>query len=315
MADTNYEKILERIAKLSGLEKEEIGRRVEAKQAKLSGLISKEGAAQVISAELGISLDSERLKIDELLSGMRKVNVVGKVISLFPVRTFQREGKEHKVCNLMIADDTSNIRIVLWDINHIELIEKGEVKEDIVVEIVNGSMRDNEIHLGSFSELKLSSEILDNVMKDKIVKEKSIIDFKANESAGVRAFVVQSFEPRFFNVCSECKKKVNPEADGFVCNQHGKVAPEKRAVMNIVIDDGTETIRSVLFHEMISKIGITELEDTEKLISQREDLLGKEMIFSGNVRLNKFFNNNEFILDDVKIIDLDELIGVLEKRE
>ena len=47
----NYEKILERISRSSGVEKEELDRRVEAKRAKLSGLISKDGAAQIIAAE------------------------------------------------------------------------------------------------------------------------------------------------------------------------------------------------------------------------------------------------------------------------
>ena len=57
----NYDKILEKISLASGIEKDEIERRVEAKRAKLSGLISKEGAAQVIAAELGISFENEKV--------------------------------------------------------------------------------------------------------------------------------------------------------------------------------------------------------------------------------------------------------------
>ena len=51
----NYERILEKIAKAAGLERAEIETRIEAKRQKLSGLISKEGAAQVVASELGIS--------------------------------------------------------------------------------------------------------------------------------------------------------------------------------------------------------------------------------------------------------------------
>jgi len=315
MIQDNYEKILGRIAKSAGLEKEEIERRIEAKKAKLSGLISKEGAAQIVAAELGISFDNEKLKIDELLPGMRRVNVIGKVINILSVRTFTtKKGEEGKVANLFLADDTSNIKVVLWDTNHIELIEKGEIVEGKVIEITNAGMRDNELHLGSFSELKLSDEILENLKTEKVVKEKNIIDFKTNDGVSVRAFIVQAFEPRFFNVCPECKKKVTPEAEDFVCGEHGKVIPEKRALINIVLDDGTETIRSVLFHEHLSDLGLTELEDTEKLSNQKQNILGKEMIFSGNVRINKFFNNQEFIVDEVKEINLDELVGKLEKN-
>ncbi len=311
----NYERILEKIAQVSDLKKEEISRRVEAKRAKLAGLISQEGAAQIVAAELGINFDNEKLKINELLPGMRKVNVIGKVINLFPVRTFtMKNGDEGKVANLFLADETSNVKVVLWDVNHIELIEKGIVDKDKIIEISNGSMRDNEIHLGSFSEFKLSNEVLNDVKTEKVVHEKNISDFRIGESLSVRAFIVQAFEPKFFYICPECRKKATQEADGFVCAEHGKISAEKRALITIVLDDGTETMRAVLFHENLPKIGLIELENSERLINQREDLLGKEMIFSGNVRNNKFFNNNEFVVDDVVEVNLDELVAKLESK-
>ncbi len=308
MVEGNYEKIIERISKASGLPKDEIERKIEAKIAKLSGLISKEGAAQVVTAELGISFENEKFKIDELLPGMRKANFVGKVIRLFPVRTFERQGKENKVANFMVADNTSNIKVVLWDTNHIELIESGKIAEGTVVEIANGNVRDNEVHLGSFSELKPSTEVLDDVKTEKVVRSKSIADFKPMDSVSVRAFVVQSFDPRFFHVCPECKKKAVQEGEDYNCGEHGKVIPDKRALVNIVLDDGTETIRSVIFHDNLNQIGFTELDDPEKLISQKQELLGKELIFSGNVRMNKFFNNPELIIDSVQPLDLDKLL-------
>lgn len=308
----NYERIIEKISKSSGLEKEELERRVEAKRAKLSGLISKEGAAQIIAAELGINFDNEKLKINELLPGMRKANVVGKVINIFPVRSFVRNGKEGKVVNFIIADETSNIRVVLWDVNHIELIEKGQILEGSVIEIGNASLRENELHLGSFSELKLSKETIEDVKTEKIFHEKSIIELKNLENARIRAFIVQSFEPRFFNVCPECKKKVSEEAEGAKCSEHGKVLPEKRALINLVVDDGTETIRSVVFHDNLNSLGLIELENADELSKDRQSLLGKEAIFCGMVRNNKVFNTPEFIIEKIEEVDVDELINRLE---
>ncbi len=310
----NYEKILEKIARVSGLDKEEIERRVEAKRARLSGLISKEGASQVVAAELGINFDNEKLKINELLPGMRKANVVGKIISPIIIRSFTtKKGDEGKVANLLMADETSNIKVVLWDTNHIALIETGEISENSSVEIKNGTMRDNELHLGSFSEFRKSSEAFDMVKTEKILKEKNISDFRVSDVVSSRAFIVQTFEPRFFHVCPACKKKVVSGAEGFICVAHGKVSPEKRALMNLVLDDGTENIMAVAFSDVLKNIGITELEDVERLISQRKDLLGKEMIFSGSVRNNKFFNHPEFIVEDAKEVELDELLERLEK--
>ena len=310
----NYEKILEKISRISGLEKEEINRRVEAKRSKLSGLISKEGAAQVIAAELGISFDNEKLKINELLPGMKRVNVTGKVINIFPVREFNKNGKQGKVANFVIADETSNIKIVLWDTNHIDLIEKGQIKKDTVVEIHNAGMRENELHLGSFSELKLSNEVLDDVKTERIVNEKKISEFRVSDNVKTRAFIVQAFDPKFFEVCSQCGKKAIPQGEGHICEEHGKIVPEKRAIVNLVIDDGTENIRAVLFNEVISSLGLKSLDNPEHLMEQKLDLIGKEMIFSGNVRQNKFFNTPELIVENASEVNLDELISVLEGK-
>ncbi len=71
--------------------------------------------------------------------------------------------------------------------------------------------------------------------------------------------------------------------------------------MNIVLDDGTETIKTVIFHDVLKNFA-----------HDKETLLGKEMIFSGDVRLNKFFNNPEFIIETVEEPDIDEILKKLE---
>jgi len=171
----SYEKILSKLSKVSGIEEGEIDRRVEAKRSKLSGLISREGALQVIAAELGISFDNEKLKIDELLPGMRKVHFSGKVITVYPIRTFTtKSGEEGKVVNMIVADETSNIKLVLWDTNHIKMIEDGTIKEGVSIEVSSGNMRQGEVHMGSFAELKLSEEKFPEVKTEKPIKKKDI---------------------------------------------------------------------------------------------------------------------------------------------
>lgn len=309
----NYERIIEKISKISNIGKEEIERRIEAKRAKLSGLISKEGAAQVIAAELGISFDNEKLKIEELLPGMRKVNTFGKVMNVSPVRTFKtKKGDDGKVVNLFIADDTSNIKVVLWDTNHIGLIEQGKIAEGVVVEVSNATMRDNELHLGSFSEIKITNQQMENVKTERAFREKTISDLKTSDNVKIRAFIVQSFEPKFFYVCPNCKKKATPDGNSFTCVEHGNISADKRALLNVVLDDGTETIRTVAFQDNLASMGLTSLENPEELISQREKLLGKEMLFYGAVRNNKVFNTPEFIIERAEEINPDLLIKELE---
>lgn len=314
MEGGNYEKMVSLISKSAGLPRSEVESKVNAKRERISGLISKEGAAQIIAAELGVSLDGGKLKIDELLSGMKKVNVVGKILNISPIRTFTtKNGQEGKVVNLIVADETSNIKVVLWDTNHIVKIEKNEISHESVIEITNGMMRENELHLGNFSEIKLSGENLGEVKTARVVKDKKISELSVGDNARIRAFIVQAFEPKSFNVCKECNKKATPESDYFVCVQHGRTIPEKRFLMNFVLDDGTETVRAVAFHENLKNLGFSELENPEILRVQREQILGKEMLFSGNARMNKFFNNMEFSINAIEGINVEELIAVAEK--
>ncbi len=309
------ERVIEKISSRSGISKEEIEKKIEEKRKKLSGLISREGALQIIAAELGISFDNERFKIDELSPGMKKVNFVGKVLWVSPIRTFKKNDREGKVVNLTVADDTSNIKVVLWDTHHIELVEKGEVSEGVSVEIINGSVRDNEVHLGSFSEFKTSDVSFENVVSEKVVKEKKISELKVSESVEVRAFIVQTFDLRFFNVCPECRKKVSSEGEEFKCAEHGTVSPEKRGLITLILDDGSESIRAVVFHDTLSLLGFSDIHNTEEVSRRRAELLGEEFIFSGNVRMNNYFNNKEFIVNGIGEIDLDKLIQKLEKND
>ena len=60
MLSENYQRIVEKIAEFSGSQVSDIEEKIETKRLKLSGFISKEGAAQIVAAELGISFDKEK---------------------------------------------------------------------------------------------------------------------------------------------------------------------------------------------------------------------------------------------------------------
>lgn len=307
----NYSQLVERIAKASGLTTADIDRRVEAKRAKLSGLISKEGAAQIVAAELGISFDKEKLKISELLSGMKKANVVGKIIEMFPVRSFEKNNRSGKIGSFVLADSTSNIRVVLWDTNHISLIEQEKIKQGDIVEISNASIRNTELHLTGFSDIKLSSENIGEVETKIAFHESPISELRQGQTASVRAVIVQIFEPRFFNVCPACNKKISEDSE---CAEHGKVVGERRALLSLILDDGAETIRGVLFSEQIEKITGEKGIEGENFENKKKELLGKEMFFSGQIRRNKIYDNLELFVQDAREVDINELIEKLEKR-
>lgn len=311
----SYDLLIDRISKASGLPKEEIEKRVDEKKSKLSGLISKEGAAQIIAAELGVNFENQELKITELTPGMRKVNVVGKIINIFPVREYEKNGRSGKVANMILADETGNCRVVLWDVNHIALIETEQIGVGSVVEIRNASTRENEIHLSSFGEIKIVNRVIENVQTTmtKKVEEKELSKIVNGESVKVRGVIVQIFPIRFYSVCPQCGKKIS-ELDNYTCAEHGQVEPKKRGILNLTVDDGTEAVRTVLFEDSINKLqDESELADEQKFNEFKNKFLGTEVFIEGNVRRNTLFNNLELIANNVEIVDVEQLIKKLEK--
>ena len=190
------------------------------------------------------------------------------------------------------------MRVVLWDINHIGLIESGKLKEGNVVEILNCSCRNGELHLSSFSDIKESNEMIENIKVDQSIAVGELKDVRPGQNMKVRAVIVQTFEPRFFD-----------------SKQEGSVG-EKRALLNIVLDDGTGTIRAVLFGENIKKLGLTDEEifSVDKFNEKKESLIGEEKLFSGNFRTNTYFNNTEMSIGDVEEINVEELVKELEAK-
>lgn len=310
MADA-YNSLVEKIALLAKLEKDDVERKVEAKRAKLSGLVSKEGAAQIVAAELGINFDKERMKIAELVQGMKKANIIGKALQIFPVRQFNKNGREGKVANMIVADDTANIRVVLWDTNHIRLIENGEISQGDALEISGGMIRNGELHLSSFGDIKKSNELIEKVVEENKMNEIKLSDAKAGQKVKARAFIVHAFDPKYFEVCSECGKKVIDDQ----CMVHGKVAPKKRALLSAIIDDGSCSIRAVLFAEQIASLGITDenLYSLENFAHEKANLLGEERFFTGNIRNNQLYNTTEFMVEKIEQVSAEKLIEEMQK--
>ena len=252
------------------------------------------------------------MKVSELMSGMRKVNIIGKVINIFPVREFNKNGREGKVANFILADETGSTRAVLWDVKHIELIENGTVKVGDVVEIKNASTRDTEIHLSGFSEFAKSSKEMAEVKSAPSVTEVTLDDARQGQTIKSRAVVVQVFQPRFYSVCPTCNKKVIKENDITKCAEHGIVEAKDRAILNFVIDDGTESMRVVAFSDQINKVVPEEdLKDAEKATKFRDDFLGTEIYLSGRVNRNQLFNNLEVVATDIEKVDVEALVKEL----
>ena len=80
---------------------------------------------------------SELVKIGQLTPRSRNVNLIARVVSKSPERVVasQYDQKEHRLSELLIADETGAINLVLWD----DRID--EVKEGSTIKITNGFIK------------------------------------------------------------------------------------------------------------------------------------------------------------------------------
>lgn len=317
MIGLTYEQIVEKIQKEKGLSLSEIEVKVKAKLKELSDLISKEGAAYIVANELGVKVfedfGKKTLKINQLMGGIGSLNILGKVVDIYDVREFDKNNRKGKVASLLIGDETGTCRVVLWDTNHIKEIENGNIVKDKVIKIKNAYVKENngfkEIHLGNRATLDLNPEETISEVKLGYAREvikKQIKDLVPGEFASISGTIVQAFEPKFYDACSDCGKKAN---ENLKCEMHPNASSVKMPIFNFYLDDGTDNIRLVAFRDNATKLigNINEIRENPLLFDEvRLNLLGMQYMFSGKVTKNEMFDRKEFIINSIEKINVEE---------
>ncbi len=322
----SLDKIIEEIERKSGSSKEEIKKMIEEKQDELSGLISPEGAAYIVGNELGVSLLKEKkrqLKIENVVSGMRSVDVKGKVMRIFEKRDFERKGKKGSVKNVILGDETGTIRFSLWN-NEIEILEGMGIEEGKAIEIVNGFVKEDnrgnyELRLGRVGKIKKleGAEITVPEREDVkggtgAVEKRKIHDFKEGQYNQTRAQLIQLFRRNpMFEICPQCEGRLENKDGQWICKEHGKVDPKYRLVLSGIIDDGTGNIRAVFFGEVAERILGRSAEEIRKsfpenILSVYDNIeaVGKEFTMSGRVKFSQFSERPEFVVNEIGEIDV-----------
>ncbi len=322
----NLEEIVKKIVENTDMDESKVKNIIKEKETEFSGLISPEGAAHIVAKELGLNLlknTSKELKIDNVLSGMNSVNLTGKVTKVFEPREWEKNGKKGKVANIMLADETGQIRMSLWN-EQVKPVEEGQIEAGKVIEITNGYTKENsmggcELRLGKNGMIKLS----DADIKVKIGGTQSvkIKDLVPGSSVEVRGAMVQFFESNpFYYVCSECEGKL---ADG-KCEKHEKAKPKPIMIVNGILDDGYGNIRAVFFREQAEKVLGMKTDEAFKLTEEGknakplreklEERLGCEFVIKGRTKVNSFFERLELVANDVnEVKPEDEAKAILNK--
>lgn len=323
-----YEKIIEKIKTEGNLSEEEIENKIKEKLDKLSGLISREGAAHIIASELGIKIMEDvigRLKIRDILTGMRNLETLGKIIDIYEIREFDTGTRKGKVGSFIIGDETSTIRVVAWGekTDEIKNLKKGDI-----LKIEGAYSKENngrkEIHLGDKAEIIINpeGEVIANVNKVTTQKRK-INELKSGEiNVELLGTIVQAKDIRFYEVCPTCKKRAKLVDNSFKCEEHGEVEPAYNYVMNIILDDGTGNIRIALFSRQTENLLGKSDEEIQKYRENpaefeavKTDLLGEIVKIIGRVSQNEMFDRLEVVAQLVfKDVDIKEEIEELKKE-
>jgi replication factor A1 len=311
-----YEEMLTKIIEKSSLPKKEIEEKIQTKLKQLSGLISKEGAAHIVANELGIALLESvggRQTFSNIKPGMRNVEALGKVLNVYEVRTFQRDGREGKVGSMFVGDATGRMRIVCWG----SLADKlPTIKQDDIVLVKGGYIKENnnfsEIHLNDRSTLSINppgEEIEGEVAKPSVPQSiRKAINELGDTDANVEIIghVVQVFDPRFFEVCPQCNKRVRNDSGAFLCPAHGEVEPSYSYVFNAILDDGTETIQTVFFRDQANQAAGKTTDEMlgfrtspHEFNSVKNKLLGSQLKIKGRVSRNDMFDRKDFVANFV----------------
>ena len=162
----SLEKIVEQIlSSRPDLTRQEVHKMIEKKKEGVGEFFTNETAARIIASELGVEIAQKPLQLEiliqDLVSGLNDVTVAGRVITVYPPKTFtRRDLTEGKFARLLIADTSGTLKVVLWD-DKTALMETGKVEQGQIIEVSHGYVREGldgklELHVGSRGNIQIS---------------------------------------------------------------------------------------------------------------------------------------------------------------
>jgi len=283
--------------------------------------------------------------IGDLTTNMWDVDIEGKVATIYDVRTFtKKDGSEGQVRNVVIADQTSKIRVTFWD-DDVDKIAK--IKEGDVIRILHGYTKEGfrgglEFTVGRKAELVLNPK--DSQLKQLDLSEVSFESVQTQASRVLIGDIDDGTEGKnveicgiivgigqtgvIYQACPTCNKKLETTEDGYNCKSCGPVKnPEPRMLYKITIDDGSGSIRATLFgnigeqllgmtaeeaHKMISKSG----KEDEPLRVTSDKILGRYVAMYGRVK--KFRDSLDISINGFEFADpieeIKRLKGTIQKE-
>ena len=154
------------------LTRDEVLKKIYEKKRSAEDYFLDEVAARIVAVELGVEVQGEdeafkgEISVKNLVSGLNDVTIIGRVIAVYPVQTFSRkDSSQGKVARLLLADETGDLKLVLWDDNT-NVVETGKIQQGQILKVLHAYVRESlngklELHLGRKGELEISPKDVD----------------------------------------------------------------------------------------------------------------------------------------------------------
>jgi replication factor A1 len=274
--------------------------------------------------------------VKELQNRRGVVSFKGIITSVDNIKTITlKSGEDISLLGFIVSDDSDGIRVTLWGEDAEEYskrltVGQGLLLKNVIVKYSSFSSR-NEISLINDSILELIDLEIKNLKSFELAgKERStnftgkyakIDTINAPGIIEIKGFIAKDLNKiNVYEACQSCARKI----ENCSCGKGDDT--ELRMIINLIIDDGTGTIRSTFMGEKAEKIigvntaSIAQIKETpefEKFLEKKSsEFLGKDIIIKGRAKFSDYSNQYEISVYDFRDINIDEeLERVMKKIE
>lgn len=281
-------RLYEETTRSSGKDRNEIAQLVLKKQEKFSGLLTESGALFLVAKELGanVSMETpydtnvrETAKIVELKTDDHVKKLSVEVVTIYPKRLFDKNGRKGQVQNILVKDETGSMMWTLWN-DTVTLLEKEGLGKQTKVELREVGVRSREDR----TSLQLDNGGSFRILEKSIVLPVTLADVAdGSQDVMVEARVVRKFPPKTF-----------------------EKNDRKGQLGKFVLDDGNMQMNAVAWNDAVLQL---ELIPTGSLIRVENAYAKKNL--NGEVELQIGWQGRLQVLEAGKEVKLEMTIGGL----
>ncbi|MEM0372488.1 MAG: hypothetical protein QXO69_01465 [archaeon] len=255
-----------------------------------------------------LSSEEKTTHLEDVRDGMDGIDFYARVVRVFPVYEFDKNGRPGKVSSANVTDGTETRRLVFWN-------EHADVTRDLlpneIIKVENAYARKNnelELHLG-FRGRVLRNQKAD--IPEVKVERKKIKELNDEKGVEIKADVVEVYPPTVIRLCSKCKAMMRGDA----CEKCGSTASVNSMIVNAELDDGTLVIRGTFYRDKAEQLLGMKADEYEEssFDDKKQEVLGTEFVFFGEVKDVPEYGRKEFVVRSFSRPDYDKEIQKITK--